>query len=195
MEFHQDQLYHIYNRGNNKQTIFFSDDNYIFFLQKIRKYIMSVCDILNYCLMPNHFHIIIYATEKTLQTKKVGQQERNVLSEGIRNLLSSYTQAINVQNKTTGSLFQQNTKSKCLSEGDSNYGPLCFHYIHQNPWKAGLVDKMEEWKYSSFSDYAGLRNGTLCNKELAFQLLDLDAIRFYEDSYKVADNEILNYIL
>jgi putative transposase len=57
-----------------------------------------------------------------------------------------------------------------------------------------MVDKMEDWKFSSFIDFAGLRNGTLCNKDLAFQLLDLDAKRFYEDSYKIAEDETLNNI-
>ena len=155
---------------------------------------MPFCDILNYCLMPNHFHFLVYATAKTLQTKMIGRQEKNIFSEGFKNLLSSYAQAINKQNKRTGSLFQQNTKAKCLIEGSSNYAPVCFHYIHQNPWKAGIVSKMEEWKFSSFIDFAGLRNGTLCNKQLAFQLIDLDPKRFYEDSYKVADDDSLNHI-
>ena len=155
---------------------------------------MPFCDILNYCLMPNHFHFLIYITEKTLQTKIIGKQEKNILSEGFKNLLSSYAQAINKQNNKTGSLFQQNTKAKCVSNGSSNYASACFHYIHQNPWKAGLVDKMGNWKFSSFVDFGGLRNGTLCNKQLAFQLLDLDAARFHEDSYKIADDDIINNI-
>ncbi len=194
MNFQLNQLYHIYNRGNNKQSIFFSDANYIFFLEKVRKHIMPFCDIINYCLMPNHFHFLIYSSEKTLQTKMIGLQERNILSEGFKNLLSSYAQAINKQNKTTGSLFQQNTKAKCLKDGSDNYAPVCFHYIHQNPWKASMVNKMEDWKFSSFSDFADLRNGTLCNKQLAFQLIDLDEKSFYEDSYKIADDDLLKNI-
>lgn len=195
MQFIQNELYHIYNRGNNKQRIFFKDDNYLFFLKKVRYYIFPHCDILAYCLMPNHFHFYIYADKRTILTKKIAGTERNVLSEAIRNLLSSYTQAINKQNGTTGSLFQQNTKSKSIVTGSNQYDLLCFHYIHQNPMKAMLVKKMEDWHYSSFRDYNGLRKGTLCNKELAIQLLDINIKNFYEDSYNIISNDDINKII
>jgi len=191
MEFALHHLYHVYNRGNNKQPIFFSDANYVFFLQKVRKYITPVCSILTYALMPNHFHFLIHADERTVLAKKTTLPHKSMLSEGFRHLLSSYTQAINEQNKSTGSLFQQNTKSKCLSEGDGAYAITCFHYIHQNPRKAGLVSKMEDWKYSSFNDFAGRRSGTLCNKQLAWELLDIDPATFYEDSYKIIPDEMI----
>src|SRR5829696_1463914 len=122
MEFHENELYHIYNRGNNKQRIFFHPENYIYFLYKVRYYIKPTCDILAYTLMPNHFHFVVHADSRTIQTKKKGNYDINILSEGLRNLLSSYTQAINKQNKTTGSLFQQNTKAKCLNDGNIHYG-------------------------------------------------------------------------
>lgn len=109
-------------------------------------------------------------------------------------LLSSYTQAINKQNKTSGSLFQQNTKAKAIIKGSNLYDLLCFHYIHQNPMKAKLVDKMEDWAYSSFKDYCGLRNGTLCDQELAFRLLDLDKKKFYDDSYKIIGDDAIKNI-
>ena len=195
MQFHENELYHIYNRGNNRQTIFFNNDNYIYFLQKIRKHILPHCNILNFCLMPNHFHLLIYADERTIQTKRIANTDRNVLSEGFRNLLSSYAQAINKQNARTGSLFEQNINCICLREGSVNYGSTCFHYVHQNPLKAKLVSQMEDWPYSSFKDYIGIRNGTLCNKRLAFELLDLVPQTFYEDSYKVIDDDnLLNRI-
>lgn len=191
MEFHSNQVYHIYNRGNNKQPIFFKPENYAYFLKKVRRFILPHCEILSYCLMPNHFHFQIYSDDRTTQTKRIGSAERNVLSEGIRNLLQTYTKAINIQNTTTGSLFQQNTKAKCLSDGSIYYSDTCFHYIHQNPMKAGLVRKMEDWIFSSFKDFCGFRNGTLCNKDLAFQLLGVDKEKFYANSYMAtADDKI-----
>jgi putative transposase len=194
MEFHPHQLYHIYNRGNNQQPIFFTEANYLFFLQKIRTFILPHCEILSYVLMPNHFHLLVYSDERTIETKQIAATERNVLSEGIRNMLQTYTKAINQQNHTSGSLFQQNTKAKCLDDGSINYGLTCFHYIHQNPRKAKLVLKMEDWDYSSFRDYAGLRNGTLCNRELAFSLLDIEKDHFYEDSYKIINGDAVNFM-
>jgi len=194
MEFQANQIYHIYNRGNNKQPIFFKPENYLYFLEKVRKFILPYCEILSYCLMPNHFHFQIYSDDRTTQTKRIGSTERNVLSEGIRNLLQTYTKAINIQNTTTGSLFQQNTKAKCLSDGSLYYSDTCFHYIHQNPLKAGLVSKMEDWTFSSFKDFCGYRSGTLCNKDLAFQLLDIDKETFYANSYMVIADEQIQMI-
>jgi putative transposase len=195
MEFFENELYHIYNRGNNKQKIFFKPENYLFFLKKVRKCIQPYCDILAWCLMPNHFHFLVNSDNRTVQTSTIAGAERNVLTEGIRNLLSSYTQAINKQNNTTGSLFQQNTKAKPISKGSNLYGQNTFHYIHQNPMEAKLVSKMEDWEYSSFIDYYGKRNGTLINKELAIQLLDLDMKRFYEDSYRIINDDDIKNIL
>ena len=139
--------------------------------------------------MPNHFHFLIKADQRTMKTLIIGKQSRNSLSVGIRNLLQTYSKAINRQNKTTGSLFQQNTKAKSVSTGPETYGKTCLQYIHQNPLKAGIVQRMEEWPYSSFQDYCGLRKGTLSNKDLAFQILDLNETTFYEDSYKSLNDE------
>jgi putative transposase len=196
MEFHRNELFHVYNRGNNQQQIFFIPDNYMYFLEKVRKFVSPHCDILSWCLMPNHFHFLINSDERTIQTLEIGGHKRNVLSEGIRNLLQTYTKAINKQNKTTGSLFQQNTKAKPVSLGPEQYGITCLNYIHQNPMKAKLVIKMEEWSYSSFTDYCGLRNGKLCNKEIAIQLLGLNLSTFYDDSYKaISDEDVQNIFL
>jgi putative transposase len=124
MKFEEDNLYHIYNRGNNKQQIFFNAENYLYFLYKMRAYLRPHCDILAYCLMPNHFHFLINTNNQSVITKTVGSFEKNVLSEGIRILLSSYTQAINKQEKRVGSLFTQNTKCKCLTTNILKNGRL-----------------------------------------------------------------------
>lgn len=195
MEFFTDQLFHVYNRGNNRQKIFFNHFNYLYFLKKVRKFILPYCDIINYCLMPTHFHFLIYADERTVEAKTIGGKARNVLSEGFRNLMQTYAKAINKQNNTTGSIFQQNTKAKCISDGSMQYASTCFHYIHQNAWKAKLANKIEDWEYCSFRDYIGLRNGTICNKQLAFELLDLDPQTFYQDSYTVIDNFLIDSFL
>ena len=193
MEFSEGWLNHIYNRGNNKQQIFFNPDNYDYFLKKIIKFIAPHCDLMAYCMMPNHFHFMVHSSYKTVQTVKIGNNDRNILSEGIRNLLQTYTKAINKQNNTTGSLFQQNTKAKCLSNGSKLYDFVCLHYIHQNPMKAKLVKKMEHWPYSSFNDYCGTNNGALCNIKLTVQLLDINMKTFYEDSYKIInENDLKN---
>lgn len=192
MHFEVNQAYHIYNRGNNKQPIFFSEANYIFFLKKVRAQLHPCCEILSWCLMPNHFHFMIFTnTLSCFERSSFRGKPMQELSYRIGILLSSYSQAINKERKTTGSLFQQKTKSKKLSveefvtfkNRNHHYLISCMHYIHQNPWVAGLVNKLEDWEFSSFKDYAGLRDGTFCNKKLLIQLADNNLARFYNDSY------------
>lgn len=56
-------LYHIYNQGNNRQKIFFSRDNYLYFLEKVNKLLLPYVDVIAWCLMPNHFHFLVYVKE------------------------------------------------------------------------------------------------------------------------------------
>lgn len=116
-----------------------------------------------------------------------------MISEAIRLILSSYTQSINKQEGRTGSLFTQNTNAKELAilEIDFETTQTCFNYIHQNPYVASLVNKMEDWEFSSFKDYIGLRNGTLCNQKLTKEMLNIDEKTFYEKSYKILNEEKL----
>jgi putative transposase len=182
------QLYHIYNQGNNRQKTFFDDDNYIFFLDKVRKYIFPCADIFGYCLMPNHFHFLIRTNEASCVIKKVGAIEMPALVNGFRNLESSYAQAINKRFKRTGSLFRQKTKFKYIK--DDYNAVFCLHYIHQNPLKAGLAVKLEEWRYSSFAGYCEYRKGNLLTSEFAYEVLPIERDTFYEDSYReISRNE------
>ncbi len=191
MQFIAGIVYHVYNRGNNSQRIYFTNANYLYFLSKVRKLLIPDCDILAYCLMPNHFHFLIQPNEKGCITPPTGKVQS--LSSSIGILQSSYTRAIQKQENIKGSLFQQKTKAKQLEPsawpGKNTYA-TCMHYIHQNPLKAGLVGKMEDWEYSSFQDFAQLRNGTLYNKEQAINLAELDLDTFIKDSYGVMRDEI-----
>lgn len=111
-------------------------------------------------------------------------------------LLSSYSQAINKQNKTTGSLFQQKTKAKILSESaegkKKNYLESCFSYIHSNPLKAGLVKYLNDWPYSSYLDYIDLRNENLCNKKVFFQLTGFSIPDVINGSASDFTEEVIN---
>jgi putative transposase len=180
MNLHQGGIFHCYNRGNNKQIIFFSEENYIYFLRKIRTHIYPHCNVLSYCLMPNHFHLMIHIP-LDCDLKK--------LTAEWRIMLSSYTRAINKHKDWSGSLFQQKTKSKEMKTNEQAL--ICFNYIHQNPIKSGLVSKMEDWKFSSFMDYVDLRGGTLVAKKQAFDLIDLpiESKILYDLSYKMIPSD------
>jgi putative transposase len=122
--------------------------------------------------MPNHFHFILYAKKTGTNYIMLNGKQTNMqcLSKSIGKTLSSFTQAINIQQNRTGALFQKKTRAKDMSNCDSNYLLHCLHYIHLNPVQAGMVDSEAKWEFSSFQDYYGLRKGTLCNKELFFKL-------------------------
>ena len=66
MKFEKGYIYHIYNQGNNRQKIFFNRDNYLFFLKKIQVQMTPYSDILAWCLMPNHFHLMVLVNEVSL---------------------------------------------------------------------------------------------------------------------------------
>lgn len=197
MQLTEGGLYHIYNRGINKQIIFSSQENYIYFLGKVRKYLLPVSDILCYCLMPNHFHFLIHANEKSIIPTKAGVVDMQQVSAAIKHILSSYTKAYNKMYGRTGSLFVQNTHSKqIVFDVHNTLGAFtCFNYIHQNPWRAGMVDRIEDWHYSSFTDYAGLRNGTLCNQNKAFELLALNKKFLYKETYETLEQATITKIL
>lgn len=60
-------FYHVYNQGNNRQNIFFERDNYLYFLRLIRQsFITHTIDIVAYCLMPNHYHLLVYPKSEHL---------------------------------------------------------------------------------------------------------------------------------
>ena len=163
----------------------------------MHKHIKPNADIICYCLMPIHFHILLCPNElgcgpsKILKLRSRIDTSKNVkeitdyqqlLSQLIGVMLSTYTKAINKQEKRSGSLFRSKTKVKDgwvdeyetvkkrndYSEfaNSNNYAALCFQYIHKNPVKAKLIEKETEWIYSSAKEYAGIRNGTLCNLDI-----------------------------
>lgn len=188
MNFSPNNLYHVYNRGNNKRLIFPAERNYQYFKNKIRKELKGFCEVLAFCLMPNHFHLLIYIPSDSPGLLKSAGQSQQKLARKLGTILSSYSQAINKQEKTTGSLFQQKTKAKAIDT--ELYGVACLHYIHQNPLRAKLVNHLEDWKFSSFNEYFR-QTSHLCNLSLAFELLNIhfDKERFYKESYKMIPDQ------
>ena len=200
MNFEKGYLYHIYNQGNNKRKIFFNRENNIFFLKKLQVYILPYADILAWCLMPNHFHLMVLVNETssqgfTLSEALTGTKTKTrSFNDSIGILLRTYTRAINKQYGMTGSLFRKETKAICINchnteytskieshvitafpfeLTEKQYPQSCFDYIHQNPVKANLVKSTIDWEFSSARDYVGLRNDALINKEVAREYVDI----------------------
>jgi REP element-mobilizing transposase RayT len=189
MNFPEPALYHIYNRGNNKQPVFSSARDYFHFIELCYKNIKPRCQILAWCLMPNHFHFMIEVNEESLKQIKWGGNIMPSISNGFQLLQSNYSKRINFRENRTGSLFQQKTKSKLLE--NKNYALTAFWYIHQNPVKAKLASNMLEWEYSSYKEYYGLRNESLCNVALGFNCLNLSETDFTTQSViELSEEEI-----
>lgn len=184
MDFMINQVHHVFNQGNNRQKIFFQPRNYLFFLEKMREFILPYADFLSYSLMPNHFHFLIYVYRLELPTPA---GKMRTINDSIGIMLRSYTRAINKQEDRSGVLFRPKTKSKYeliedgfitidgpkkkyFFETEHQYAQRCFHYIHQNAVKANLVKRAIDWIYSSAREYAGISRKRFCNIELAKEL-------------------------
>jgi putative transposase len=112
-----------------------------------RYFVPEYADILAYCLMPNHYHLIVKVNSNDFSQKVM-------CPLGI-----SYTKAINKQEERNGHVFQGPFQLRCVnSDGDLlNLS----RYIHNNPVEAGLVNKPSKWEFSSYLDYVGLRKGQI----------------------------------
>ena len=148
------QYYHIYNRGNNRENLFYEERNYRHFLKLYARYIEPVADTYAYCLLRNHFHALVrIKTEKEQeQTFRVSETLKvfKVLnpSRQFSNLFNAYAKAINKAYQRTGSLFQH-PFGRILVTSDAYFVHL-IAYIHCNPQKHGFVDDFRNWTYSSY---------------------------------------------
>ena len=177
------QYYHIYNRGVNRQPIFFADRNWVFFLRRLREYFTAdQADLISYCLMPNHYHLIVQV--------KIDDFSHKVMQP----FSTSFTKAINQEQERTGPLFQGRFKGK-LIENDIYLLHLS-RYIHLNPVQAGLVDQPADWEFSSYRDYVGMRNGRLPKPEVVIeQFASAKEYAAFVEQFKGEDDTIQQLLL
>ena len=135
-------VYHIVTRGNNKQAIFHDDQDCLIYLRYLQEYIETYkLKIYLYVLMTNHIHLLL----------KVLSEEGSSLSSFMQVLNSRYTKYFNRKNNRAGHLFKNRYYSKLLIE-DAHLLELT-RYIHLNPYRAGLVQNLQDYSYSSYSYY------------------------------------------
>jgi putative transposase len=165
--------YHVFNHANGRENLFAEAKNYDFFLDRLSLHVLPVAHMYAYCLMPNHFHLLLkirsskelaaYFTSK--KEKQLAEKTGNIpvkIAEGIMNedlviknisksfsnLFNSYTQAYNKMYHRMGSLFMQNMKKEEVFNDDS----FCkvVHYTHANPVHHQFVKKIDSWPHSSY---------------------------------------------
>ena len=144
-----DSYYHVYARGNSKHRIFVDENDYITFLKILERYLSpeeardsiglsypnyyNRVDLLAYCVMPNHFHLLLY------------QRQQSDVTSLMRSIMTSYSRYFNTRYKRTGPLFESRFRSSLIT--DDNYLQHITRYIHLNPrqWR--------DYEYSSLPYY------------------------------------------
>ena len=169
-EIEEGYFYHIYNRGNNSEKIFFSEENYAYFLKLLTKYIFPVADIYAYCLLNNHFHILVRIKEKNeieinkLKFSTVEKPKEVSASRQFSHFLNAYSQAVNKKYARTGRLFEKRFERKRIS--DNHYLRQVILYINTNPLKHNLVEKPKDYKWSSYNSHISNAKTKLKRKEV-----------------------------
>ncbi len=133
-------LYHVLSRGNGRQDIFLTDDDRVLFIELIQELSERFnIEVYAYVLMGNHYHLLL----KTLDAN---------LSKGMQWFGTAYTRKFNLLNKRNGHLFQGRFKSIIVENEAYLLRLSC--YIHRNPLKAGIVERLSDYKWSSYHWYA-----------------------------------------
>lgn len=192
--------YHIYNRGVEKRTIFQNEQDYRVFLHYLKLYLSppqeqkgysfirktkqrplnnyyQEINLLTYCLMPNHFHLLLK------------QKSANTIQYFMRSLGTKYVQYFNKRYKRIGPLFQDTYKA-VLVQTDEQLLHLS-RYLHLNPGKETIPAKKGDlqrillYSYSSYADYLGKRKTDWLNPE--------EILSFFKTAQKTSLKDILSY--
>ncbi|MFY8090173.1 MAG: transposase [Chitinophagaceae bacterium] len=156
--FEAENFYHVFNHAVGSELLYRNENNYLYFLRKLKEYITPVCNIYAYCLMPNHFHILIkIKTEKELMEfcnslKRENKIEtydfHKIAMNQFKHMLNGYAQAYNKMYIRKGALFIDYLRRKQIT--DNHYFTKIIHYIHNNPIHHNFCKSIDEWTYSSY---------------------------------------------
>jgi REP element-mobilizing transposase RayT len=175
---HPDSYYHIYNRGVNGENLFKEERNYTYFLKRYDLYVSQVADTFAYCLLKNHFHILIRTRpEKDLIHLKKALPAKGssfdsfeeidfskILSNAFASLFKSYAQSINKAHGRTGALFEEPFRR--IEVKTESYFSLLVHYIHLNPQAHGFVDDFKDYPHSSYNSLVSEKETKLIRNEV-----------------------------
>jgi REP element-mobilizing transposase RayT len=158
-----EKFYHVYNRGIDGCRIFTKHEHYIKFLEKCKHHLSPFVDTYAYCLMGNHFHLLVRTkSEKEifefapyLSKKKIA----HVLASQFGHLCNGYSQYFSRNIDRTGGLFENPFRRKEVD--NAAYFQQLIYYIHSNPKKHGIRNDFENYLYSSYDAHLDTRNTKL----------------------------------
>lgn len=167
-QLHPNQVFHIYNRGINRMPVFFEERNYRFFLNQLEQYVLPFSHVYAYCLLKNHFHLLIKVRDDSALDVAIEQNKEKPyywhVSNSFSSFLKSYTRAVNKAYNRTGPLFEPKFR-RILVENDHYFSRLVM-YIHHNPVKHNLVKDFEKYPHSSYSAHISSAPTKLERKEV-----------------------------
>jgi len=183
------KMFHIYNHAVGNDNFFNSNDNYSFFLLKLKQYLQNYIDIYAYCLMPNHFHFVIKVKSEKAILNEMDRPTRfskprrsnksdksqtenfipNIISRQFSHFFNSYAKAYNKENGRIGSLFKNRFNREPIE--DEIYLKKVIIYTHNNPVEAGITEIASEWKYSSYNSIIS-KKATLLKRSEVINLFD-----------------------
>jgi len=160
-------VFHIFNRGINKQPVFFEEKNYYYFLEQYGRFVHPFVETFAYCLLGNHFHLLVRVRgEQTLERVITKNKEKEYywhVSKAFGSLFQGYTRAVNKMYYRTGALFE--TPFKRISIDDEAYFSQLVAYIHQNPAKHGLMKDYRTYPFSSYNAHLTEDKETKLNRK------------------------------
>ena len=157
------KIYHVFNRGINGENLFKEERNYDLFLKKYAEHVYPIAKIYTYCLMKNHFHLMveIRSSEEIRKHFLKPGQDNSYTSKFIDDeaigkfagrqfghLFNGYSQVINKTYARTGGLFEEPFRRIPVST--DTYFSALIGYIHFNPQKHGFVNDFKEYPFSSY---------------------------------------------
>lgn len=164
-----DYFYQIFNRENNKETLFKEHVNYVYFLKLVKRHLSSNAGIYAYGLMKNHFRFLI-KIKSDIELKAIPKNKTlKNLSQPLSNLFNAFTKAYNNRYNREGSLFRRKYKRKRVGEND--YLINLINYIHLNPVRHKADFKYKSYPYSSFKSIMSSGQTDLKRDEV-FEILD-----------------------
>jgi REP element-mobilizing transposase RayT len=152
-----DRYYHIYNRGNNREKIFYSEEQYQFFLEKYSEMVHPFVNTYAYCLLPNHFHFLIKVDH--VDPRSTCDQPSHIF----RKFFQLYAIWLNKKQNRQGSLFTKYFRR--IEVSSDEYLHRLVHYIHLNPVKHGIVKDFKTYPYSSFGSFSSFQPSIVSRSE------------------------------